>query len=210
MQRLAGAYEIAKTVINIPHPYEDGVAELWIDSTYDAFTRGRSLHLAVTLKDEDGHGHRPFIGAIGLEFNHQSRFAELGYWLGVPYWNKGYTTEAARALVAYGFEELRLNRIQARHMTNNPASGRVMQKIGMTYEGTHRQAAFRFGEYHDLAMYPFCAASTERPYGPEPGPWYNHPRRCLRVGSARSDYRRRAGHADWRVLCRGAVTGFPT
>lgn len=165
VQRLAGAYEIAKTVINIPHPYEDGVAELWIDSTYDAWTRGRSLHLAVTLKEEDEEGRRPLIGAIGLEFNHQSRFAELGYWLGVPYWNKGYTTEAARALVAYGFETLRLNRIQARHMTNNPASGRVMQKIGMTYEGTHRQAAFRFGEYHDLAMYSILRSEYERSLG---------------------------------------------
>lgn len=165
VQQLAGAFEIAKTVINIPHPYEDGVAELWIDSTHDSLAKGRSLHLAITIKDPSDPGRRPLIGAIGLEFNHQSRFAELGYWLGVPYWNKGYTTEAARALVAYGFETLLLNRIQARHMTNNPASGRVMQKIGMTYEGTHRQAAFRFGEYHDLAMYSILRSEYERSLG---------------------------------------------
>lgn len=197
VQRLAGAYDVAKTVSNIPHPYEDGMAELWIESTLDDLQHGRALHLAITLKD-DGAGelaggptrsvsplaasssaasppaaspdttsppatspsasaadsdHRPLMGAIGLEFNHQSRLAELGYWIGVPYWNKGYTTEAARALLEYGFNTLGLNRIQARHMTNNPASGRVMQKLGMTYEGTHRQATRRFGEYQDLAVY---------------------------------------------------------
>lgn len=167
VQKLAGAREVAKTVIGIPHPYEDGVAELWIEATLDALARGRSLHLAITLKHENpgpsevdtGHGH--LIGAIGLEFNHQSRWAELGYWIGVPYWNNGYTTEAAKALVAYGFDELGLNRIQARYMTNNPASGRIMQKLGMTYEGTHRQAARRFGSYEDLAMYAILRSDYE-------------------------------------------------
>src|SRR5690606_1889586 len=148
VQRLAGAYDVAKTVSNIPHPYEDGMAELWIESTLDDLQHGRALHLAITLKD-DGAGelaggptrsvsplaasssaasppaaspdttspsasaadsdHRPLMGAIGLEFNHQSRLAELGYWIGVPYWNKGYTTEAARALLEYGFNTLGLN-----------------------------------------------------------------------------------------------------
>lgn len=162
IQRLAGEYEVAKTLSYLPHPYEDGIAELFIDSALAEWSRGEALHLAITLKSPGGDGLdgdppadglAPLIGIIALEFNHLARLAELGYWLGVPYWNKGYATEAARAVVEYGFKVLRLNRIQARHMTNNPASGRVLQKLGMAYEGTHRQATRRFGAYQDLAVY---------------------------------------------------------
>lgn len=150
VQRLAGARDIAKTTLNIPHPYEDGMAEEWIARTHDAFARGDQISLAVTLRADE---QSRLIGAVGLVMNEQNHAAELGYWIGKPYWNNGYGTEAARALVAYGFHHLGLNRIQARHMTSNPASGRIMQKLGMSYEGTHRQAALRFGKYDDLATY---------------------------------------------------------
>lgn len=165
IQTLAGHRDVAKTVSSLPHPYEDGMAEEWIEVALESLKRGRSLHLAIALKNEFlGEGAGPedaaeadhdglFIGSIGLEINHLANAAELGYWLGVPYWNRGYTTEAARAMLAYGFEKLGLKRIQARHMESNPASGRVMQKIGMTYEGTLRQSTYRFGEFHDLHMY---------------------------------------------------------
>ena len=78
---------------------------------------------------------------------------ELGYWLGVPFWNQGYCTEAALAVVQYGFEVLRLHRIYASHMIRNPASGRIMQKIGMTYEGCQRQHVQKWGVFEDLATY---------------------------------------------------------
>lgn len=168
IQKLAGARDVAKTVISIPHPYEDGVAEQFVEFTHEALNRGRGLHLAITLKDASSNADGPvaedrgvLLGAIGLEVNQLSRWAELGYWIGVPYWNNGYTTEAATALIAYGFGTLGLNRIQARHMLNNPASGRVMQKIGMTYEGTHRQAALRFGSFEDLAVYAILRSEYE-------------------------------------------------
>ena len=72
---------------------------------------------------------------------------------GVPYWNRGYCTEAARAVVAFGFSAWGMHRIQARHYTNNPASGRVMEKIGMTYEGCLRQCVQKWGEYLDVCIY---------------------------------------------------------
>lgn len=124
------------------------MAEAWINAQYEAIAFGRSMTLAITLKESG-----TLIGAIGLSINRANHWAEMGYWIGKPYWGQGYATEAAKALVAYGFKELDLNRIQARHMTENPASGRVMQKIGMTYEGTHRQVLYRFDTYFDLAIY---------------------------------------------------------
>lgn len=148
VRELAGHRDVAKTTLNIPHPYEDGMAEDWIRKQGDAIATGDLLPFAITLRS-DG----TLIGAISLGINKRSRWAELGYWIGKPFWNNGYCTEAARALVDYGFGPLGLNRIQARHMSRNPASGRVMHKLGMKYEGTHRQAAFRFGLFDDLVMY---------------------------------------------------------
>ena len=69
------------------------------------------------------------------------------------WWQQGYCTEAARAMLDYAFAALDLNRVQARHLTRNPASGRVMQKAGMTYEGVLRQAIFRWNRFDDLAIY---------------------------------------------------------
>ncbi len=77
----------------------------------------------------------------------------MGYWLGQPYWNLGYGTEAAAALIEFGFNQLNLNRIYAYHLPRNPASGRIMQKIGMTYEGLLRQAAKKGDTFEDLILY---------------------------------------------------------
>ncbi len=81
------------------------------------------------------------------------RCAELGYWIGRFYWGQGYCTEAARQVLRYGFEDLKLNKICARHMQTNPASGRVMQKIGMRQEGCLRQHYNRWGEVVDYPIY---------------------------------------------------------
>lgn len=88
-----------------------------------------------------------------MGINQRHRRAEMGYWLGVPYWNRGYMTEAGRAMLAYGFGELELHRIHARHFTRNPASGRVLRKLGMTYEGTQREHVQKGEGFEDLANY---------------------------------------------------------
>lgn len=148
IMQLAGEWEIAATTANIPHPYEEGMAEEWISTHTASFENKTGVNLAIVLRSEDA-----FIGAIGLHLNKQHQLAELGYWVGVPYWNQGYCTEAAKEMLRYGFEDLDINRIQARHMTKNPASGRVMEKIGMTPEGVLRQSLFRFDTFENAAIY---------------------------------------------------------
>ena len=93
------------------------------------------------------------IGAVGLRLELDDRRAELGYWIGKPYWNQGYCTEAARAAIQFGFEQLELNRIFANHFVRNPASGRVMQKLGMVYEGRLRQHVKKWDAFEDLELY---------------------------------------------------------
>jgi RimJ/RimL family protein N-acetyltransferase len=145
---LAGEYEIAATTANIPHPYEDGMAEAWIGTHQEAFEKGEAVSFAIALRSGG-----QLLGAIGLGINQANSLAEMGYWIGKPYWNRGYCTEAAGAVLEYAFSELGLNRVQARHMTKNPASGRVMQKIGMQYEGRLRQQIKRWEAFEDAEMY---------------------------------------------------------
>jgi [ribosomal protein S5]-alanine N-acetyltransferase len=148
VQLLAGDRAIADTTLNIPHPYEDGVAEQWIATHQPKFEAGELVNFAIVLRATG-----ECIGAIGLVISGRFDRAELGYWIGRPFWNKGYCTEAARAVLAYGFTELNLNRIHASHLSRNPASGQVMLKLGMVKEGLFRQHVKKWEEYEDLVEY---------------------------------------------------------
>ena len=148
VQRFAGDRDIALMVLRIPHPYEDDMAEEWICACADAYKKDEAINFAITLRTD-----RNLIGTIGLELEQENERAELGYWIGKPYWNLGYATEAARAVVAYSFEVLKLNRIYAYHFTRNPASGRVLKKIGMHYEGCRRQHTKKWGSFEDSIGY---------------------------------------------------------
>lgn len=148
VQLLAGAREVADTTLHIPHPYPAGAAEQWIATHPATWEAGTGVTYAVTDAVTS-----VLMGAVGLTIMPAHARGELGYWLGVPYWNRGYCTEASRAVVDLGFSQLGLHRIQARHLTRNPASGRVMQKLGMQPEGVNRDAILKHDRFEDLAMY---------------------------------------------------------
>jgi RimJ/RimL family protein N-acetyltransferase len=90
---------------------------------------------------------------MGLRVDTSQSRGELGYWIGKSYWGAGYATEAAAAVIEHGFTTLGLNRIHAHHMRRNPASGRVLQKLGMLYEGSLRQHFQRDGRFEDMECY---------------------------------------------------------
>jgi len=156
VQRLASERDIASTTLNIPHPYEDGMAEQWIEAHEERYEKGELANFAVVLRSDDS-----LIGSIGLSINQQHAYAELGYWIGKPYWNRGYCTEAAEAVVRYGFEVLGLKRICACHFKRNPASERVLRKIGMTHEGCLRQHVKKWGVFEDLEQYGILKSGYE-------------------------------------------------
>ncbi|MEB3268689.1 MAG: GNAT family N-acetyltransferase [Leptolyngbya sp.] len=147
VEDLAGDRDIAARTLTIPHPYPPGLAAQWIRCHGPDFAEGKSVNWAIVRRD----GH--LCGAMGLGLVREFHLAELGYWIGRPFWGQGYCTEAARAVIAYGFDTLGLNRIQATHFADNPASGRVMEKIGMTYEGCRRQHTVKWGEFKDIKLY---------------------------------------------------------
>lgn len=148
IRQLADSREIAKNTATMPYPYEEGMAEAWIATHQDLFDRGENVHFAICLA-----GTGDLIGAMGITISRDHDCGELGYWIGIPYWDQGYCTEAATAAVRFGFETLKLNRIEASHFMRNPASGRVLEKIGMRFEGIRRQGMKRWGTYVDVAIY---------------------------------------------------------
>ena len=148
VQRLAGDRAIADTTLEIPHPYEDGMAETWISTHREKFDAGEMVHFGIILLET-----RVLIGAMGLIVVQRFERAELGYWIGKPYWRNGYCTEAGRAVLGYGFTVLNLNRIHAHHFQRNPASGRVLQKLGMVHEGYARQHIKKWDNFEDIVLY---------------------------------------------------------
>jgi [ribosomal protein S5]-alanine N-acetyltransferase len=147
LARLAGRHEIADTTISIPHPYSEDQARAWI-ATHTTESKGKEIVFALTLKDTG-----TLIGTMGLrDIETEHSRAELGFWIAVEHWGRGYATEAAVAVVRYAFEILNLNRVYAHHMVRNPASGRVLEKVGMKREGLLRQWLKKWGVCEDVMI----------------------------------------------------------
>lgn len=154
VERLAGAREVADTTLAIPHPYPAGGGAQWIATHGAQWDRRQNLALAICAKAAPGD----LLGTISLHLSLEHSHGEIGYWIGVDSWGNGFATEAASALLTYAFADLGLHRVQGRHFTRNPASGRVMQKLGMRLEGVHRDAFSRWGHFEDVATYAILAA----------------------------------------------------
>jgi len=149
---LVGAREVAATTLRIAHPYTEQDARAFLELAKEP----DKLWLAITLR---ANGRQ--IGGIGLRVERQHQHAELGYWLGVSYWGQGYATEAAREVLRYGFENLGLHRIFATHFKHNPASGRILRKLGMQREGCQREHLLKWGEFIDSELYGILRAEWE-------------------------------------------------
>lgn len=156
VQRYAGDQDIARTTQNVPHPYLDGVAEKWIAGHLLQYLEKKNAAFAVRSPSGD------LIGAMNLSLKPGDQLAELGYWIAVPFWGQGYCTDAARRMIQFGFEDLGLNKIYARHLGINPASGRVMQKSGMTREGVQRQHTLKNGVLMDIVEYGILRSEYEQ------------------------------------------------
>lgn len=129
VKALAGDWRVAQMTINIPQPYEVGMAENWIATLAPAFSQGDKVVYAVTQRDTE-----ELVGSVSLtDFSGET--GTLDFWMGVPYWGRGYCTEAVQSLVRYGFDQLGLSAIHANYMRNNLAGDRVLVKCGFEYKG---------------------------------------------------------------------------
>lgn len=105
------------------------------------------------------HESRRMIGTCGFaRIDTENDSAEIGYVLNPDFQGRGYATEASARVIEFGFSTLGLNRIAARFMQGNNASLRVMEKLGMTFEGYHRDAIYAKGEYKTIG---YCAITRQ-------------------------------------------------
>jgi [ribosomal protein S5]-alanine N-acetyltransferase len=132
----------------VPTPYPITLARRWVLGRIDWWTSGRGLTLAITRPAED-----QLLGTVSLRRYARDHRAELGYWLAAPAWGVGIATEAARAIVDFGFRELVLARIYAQVLAANRGSMRVLDKLGMVAEGVKRQHVRKGRRLHDLVLY---------------------------------------------------------
>jgi [ribosomal protein S5]-alanine N-acetyltransferase len=143
--QLAGAREIAATTLSIPHPYTEEDARKFLAQSAEDFRAGRAISFAI-CRQAGGE----LCGGAGLAISETHKRAELGYWIGLPFWGMGYATEAARAVVEFGFANLGLHRIHAHYFAENTASGRVLEKIGMRREGLLRNHFQKWNRFIDV------------------------------------------------------------
>ena len=144
--KYANSKAVSNNVLNIPHPYTEEDAVFWLNLVWQGFKSRERFVFAVVLK-ESGE----LVGAIGLHPNAKHNGAEMGYWLGQPFWGKGIMTEAVSAVLKFGFEEVKLHKIYATHFTDNPASGKVMVKNGMIKEGELKDQ-YKVGEVYKSVL----------------------------------------------------------
>ena len=149
--------DVTRYLLWSPHPSEAYTAKYlsYLQSRYRA---GDFYDWAVVVRDTD-----KMIGTCGFtRLNIDSNSAEIGYVLNPEYWGYGFAPEAVRAVMRFGFNELRLNRIEAKYMVGNERSVRVMEKVGMTREGINREAIHVKGRYVSVGV---CSILRSEYYG---------------------------------------------
>ncbi len=161
VRELASAPEVAKTTLNIPHPYPEGATEAWIATHAESAAAGASYTWAVTL-----HGSGEVAGTITIRTNADYGRADLGYWLGVKYWNKGYMTEAAWRVVEWGFGDLRPHRVEAMCLPRNRGSSRVDDALHAATTGVRcRLPRATAGHSRECKAHGDCPGGEREEYG---------------------------------------------
>ncbi|WP_079504987.1 GNAT family N-acetyltransferase [Mesobacillus jeotgali] len=146
--RLCNNYNLYKSTLNLPYPYSLKDALGWISRHEENFEGDRFYEFAVTDR-ESGE----LYGAVALSNNQRFSNGEIAYWVGEDYWGKGYATEAAQAVVKFAFEVKGYHKVYARYFQSNPASGKVMEKLGMKEEGILIDQIKKEDQFEDLVCY---------------------------------------------------------
>ncbi|GAA1386199.1 GNAT family N-acetyltransferase [Peribacillus frigoritolerans] len=146
--KLCNNYNIYKNTLYLPYPYTIDDALSWIEHHLDNFNANKSYEFNITDK-ESGE----LYGAIALSNNQKFNNGEISYWIGKKFWGNGYATEAAQAILHFAFEEKQYHKVFARYFNSNPASGRVMQKLGLKKEGILIDHVRKENRFEDLVYY---------------------------------------------------------
>lgn len=147
---------IFDNILNFPSPYREEDAIARINFVLQGFKDQARYVFAIASLDND-----EFMGEIGLHLDKDNNRAEMGFWIGEPFWNKGLMTEAAKEALKYGFEVLKLNKILATHFVENEASGKVLVNIGMIKEAELKDHYKHRDHYRSVNQYRLTADEYE-------------------------------------------------
>ncbi len=156
---LANVWEVAKNLGRLPHPYVMADAEDFIARAGASRAAGTDFNFMVTRKNDGA-----LMGGAGLHLRARGNF-ELGYWFGQPFWGHGYASEAARRLVSFAFRDLKIERLIAGWYHDNPASGRVLAKLGCVMSGAEQRDCVARGHAvycHIVTLTPTAFAATRK------------------------------------------------
>jgi RimJ/RimL family protein N-acetyltransferase len=149
ISKLANDADVARYLSSsIPYPYELQDAYNFVENSKKEYENNEQINFVI-IEKKDNH----LIGATGIGISKEHNHGTIGYWIGKEFWYKGYTVEATKALVKFVFEELELYRVSSHHFHPNPASGKVMQKIGLKLEGKRDRHYKKGDEYFDILDY---------------------------------------------------------
>jgi RimJ/RimL family protein N-acetyltransferase len=142
--------DIYDQTLRIPYPYSEADFERWLGVAREATRQhGRPAHWAIRHLDGS------LIGGLGFQnlAIGKSHQAEIGYWLGQPFWGQGIMTEVVGRVCAYAQEEFSLVRIIAHVYISNVASARVLEKCGFQQEGILRKHCLKDGRFLDVKLF---------------------------------------------------------
>lgn len=129
--KYANNKKVSDYILNIPYPYQEFDAVFRISYVHNGFKTKARYIFSIIVKETD-----EFIGEISLHLDKQKPVAELGYWIGEPFWKNGFVTEAIQTILQFGFEKLNLELIFATCDKENIGSVRVLEKNGMQRKGS--------------------------------------------------------------------------
>ena len=141
-------HNISDNTLTIPFPFQKENAIHWVKKYQQEWTDTTSYVFVITLKKTG-----ELIGAMGLHLQPMHDRAEAGYWIAESHWNKGYATEALKAVLDFGFTQLNLHKIFATHMLHNPSSGKVMMKAGMIREAKLKEHYKKQNRFMSVIQY---------------------------------------------------------
>lgn len=148
IQALLNNPRVADTLMDVKLPYTLEDARRLVMYSHEAVPAGTAYLFGIEQKPE-----RRLIGYIDIEVEAVHQRGEIAYWIGSDFWRRGYATEAARRIVQFAWDDLKLNRVYGYCMARNIASARVLMKAGLTYEGTLRQETVKNGVFEDVEFY---------------------------------------------------------
>lgn len=155
-ERLGGSKAVTRYMLFQTHrDLSESVAS--IEKTLRRYEAGKCYRWGITRTEDDS-----LIGVIDLlKFDEEHNTCSFAYMLGEEFWGRGYGTEALRAALGFAFTELKVDAVEADHFAENAASGAVMRKVGMTYQGTVKEKYEKNGVRYDAPQYRITAAEWQ-------------------------------------------------